>query len=120
MTDTLGVMARRWHQGRHPFSADRGHLHHRLARWLHSPRRALIILVLLAALLAGVGLLGQALAWPEALRFGLALALVSGYLWFNQRLPAWHRQRRKKLRALAVTAAAPALPAGQGDPCADD
>ena len=39
--DTLAVMGRRLSQGRHPFSADRGHLHHCLARYFHSIRRAL-------------------------------------------------------------------------------
>jgi hypothetical protein len=59
LMDTLAVMGRRLSNGRHPFSADRGHLHHCLARLLHSTRRALIILLALALLLAGIGVAGQ-------------------------------------------------------------
>ncbi len=59
LMDTLAVMGRRLRQGRHPFSADRGHLHHSLARLLHSTCGALGVLLLLASLLAGIGLVGQ-------------------------------------------------------------
>ena len=59
LMDTLAVMGRRLRQGRHPFSADRGHLHHYLARLLHSTRGALFMLLALASLLAGIGLVGQ-------------------------------------------------------------
>ena len=82
LMDTLAVMGRRLSQGRHPFHADRGHLHH---------RRALIVLLALALLLAGIGLAGQALAVPEALMFALALAVFGGYLRLGHRWPAWHR-----------------------------
>lgn len=99
LMDTLAVMGRRLSQGRHPFHADRGHLHHRLARLFHSPRRALIVLLALALLLAGMGLAGQALAVPEALMFALALAVFGGYLRLGHRWPAWHRRRLKQGRA---------------------
>ena len=99
LMDTLAVMGRRLSQGRHPFHADRGHLHHRLARLFHSPRRALIVLLALAVLLAGIGLAGQALAVPEALMFALALAVFGGYLRLGHRWPAWHRRRLKQGRA---------------------
>ena len=101
LMDTLAVMGRRLSQGRHPFHADRGHLHHRLARLFHSPRRALIVLLALAVLLAGIGLAGQLLAVPEALMFALALAVFGGYLRLGHRWPAWHRRRLKQGRAVA-------------------
>ena len=99
LMDTLAVMGRRLSQGRHPFHADRGHLHHRLARLFHSPRRALIVLLALALLLAGMGLAGQALAVPEALMYALALAVFGGYLRLGHRWPAWHWRRLKQGRA---------------------
>ena len=98
LIDTLGVIGRRLANGRHPFSADRGHLHHLLARLFHSTRGALAVLVALALLLAGLGLAGQALAVPEAVRFYLALALFAGYLLLITRLPTWHRQRLRQFR----------------------
>ena len=98
LMDTLAVMGRRLRSGQHPFRADRGHLHHCLARLFHCPRRALAILLSLASLLAGVGLGGQALAVPEALMFYLALACFAGYLLLIRRVPDWHRYRRKQDR----------------------
>ena len=108
LMDTLAVMGRRLSQGRHPFHADRGHLHHRLARLFHSPRRALIVLLALALLLAGIGLAGQLLAVPEALMFALALAVFGGYLGISQRWPVWHRRRLREQRGV------PLKPAGEG------
>lgn len=107
LMDTLGVMGRRLFNGRHPFCPDRGHLHHRLARLFHSPRRALLVMLALALLLAGIGDAGQALAVPEALMFYLALAVFGGYLGISQRWPVWHRQRLRQRRQV------PAQPAGE-------
>ncbi len=104
LMDTLAVMGRRLSNGQHPFRPDRGHLHHRLARLFHSPRRALILLLALAVLLAGVGLAGQALAVPEALMFALALAVFGGYLAVLYRWPDWHRRRLRLLRQAAPKA----------------
>ncbi len=104
LMDTLAVMGRRLRNGQHPFNPDRGHLHHRLARLFHSPRRALILLLALALLLAGVGLAGQALAVPEALMFALALAVFGGYLAILYRWPDWHRRRLRLLRQSAPKA----------------
>jgi UDP-GlcNAc:undecaprenyl-phosphate GlcNAc-1-phosphate transferase len=102
LMDTLAVMGRRLSNGRHPFAADRGHLHHCLARLLHSTRRALIILLALALLLAGIGVAGQVLGVAEAVMFYLALACFGGYLAMLYRWPAWHRRRLKQERAAAT------------------
>lgn len=102
LMDTLAVMGRRLSDGRHPFAADRGHLHHCLARLLHSTRRALIILLALALLLAGIGVAGQVLGVAEAVMFYLALACFGGYLAMLYRWPAWHRRRLKQERAAAT------------------
>ena len=98
LMDTLAVMGRRLRQGRHPFCADRGHLHHCLARLLHSTRGALGVLLLLASLLAGIGLVGETRGWPEALGFYLALAGFGVYLAVLRRWPAWHRRRLQRAR----------------------
>ena len=98
LMDTLAVIGRRWRAGRHPFSADRGHLHHLLARLFHDTRRALLVMLVVASLLAGMGLTGHAQALPEALMFFLALACFAGYLALLGRVPAVHRQRLKRGR----------------------
>ena len=108
LMDTLGVMGRRLLSGRHPFSPDRGHLHHRLARLFNSPRRALLLMLALALLLAGIGVAGQALAVPEVLMFALALVVFGGYLGISQRWPVWHRRRLREQREI------PLKPAGEG------
>ena len=114
LMDTLAVMGRRLRQGRHPFSADRGHLHHYLARLLHSPRGALLLLLALASLLAGIGLAGQVWGWPEAVSFYLALACFGGFIWVQHRWPGWHRRRLRQARPGPAPAAA-ALPAAGGE-----
>lgn len=101
LMDIMAVIGRRWRNGRHPFSADRGHLHHLLARLFHSARRALMALLVFASLLAGMGLMGQALALPEALMFYLALACFAGYLAIVSRVPALHRKRLKHQRRVS-------------------
>jgi UDP-GlcNAc:undecaprenyl-phosphate GlcNAc-1-phosphate transferase len=54
--DTLVAFSRRILRGKSPFYPDRGHLHHRLMEWTHSPFWSVSCLVLLHAcfLLAGV------------------------------------------------------------------
>lgn len=108
--DTLAVMGQRLAHGRHPFSADSGHVHHRLSRLFKSTRRALIVLLLLAALLAAMGLVGEALDVAEAVMFYLALAVFIAFLVLINRLPAWYQPelKRSSLRQ------APQIPLAEG------
>ena len=51
--DTILAIIRRTARGTAPMIADREHLHHRLLEWGHGPRRAVVILWSLTAILSG-------------------------------------------------------------------
>lgn len=92
LADTLAVMGRRMWHGQHPFSADRGHLHHLLSRWFRSTRKALVAMLTVAALLAGLGVALQALQVPEWLRFLGAMLIFGLYLLILRHVRCWYRR----------------------------
>ena len=64
--DMVAIMYRRLRKGMSPFSADRQHIHHLIMRAGFTSRQAFVLITLAAALLAGVGVLGEYLAFiPE-------------------------------------------------------
>ena len=85
-------MARRVLNGQHPFSADRGHLHHLLSRWFRSTRKALVAILTVAALLAGLGVTLQILGVPESLRFLGAMLIFGLYLLVLRNFRCWYRR----------------------------
>lgn len=102
LMDTLAVMGRRLSQGRHPFSADRGHLHHLLARTFHSPRKALVLILLLTGLLAGIGVAGLAQQVAEPTMFYAALTIFVLYLAFLRHAQRLYRQVKHRRRQRAA------------------
>ena len=78
LLDTLTVMVRRLGCGLSPFHPDRRHLHHVLVRATHNARQTLLLIILMSATLAGVGLLGQEFHVPEAVMFygGAGLLII--------------------------------------------
>ena len=92
LADTLAVMGRRVLNGQHPFSADRGHLHHLLSRWLRSTRKALVLLLAVAALLAGLGVVLQVWQVPEWMRFLGAMLIFGLYLLVLRNVRCWYRR----------------------------
>lgn len=78
---------------------DRNHLHHIFLRAGFSEREALVLITCAAAVMAGVGIIGELVALPEWLMFAGFLALFAGYnmalshIW---RLTALVRQRVKE------------------------
>jgi UDP-GlcNAc:undecaprenyl-phosphate GlcNAc-1-phosphate transferase len=92
--DMASVILRRIVRRKSPFAADRTHLHHVLLDCSFSPRSAAFILIALAFLLGGCGLIGFALAIPDyVMLWGLALP-TAAHTWFvlhgwkSVRLPA--------------------------------
>lgn len=75
LVDTLGVIARRMISHRSPFTPDGEHLHYLLARLYHSQRKALALLLTLAAVLALMGVVGFMQKLPEAAMFYAAMAI---------------------------------------------
>ena len=92
LADTLAVMGRRMLNGQHPFSADRGHLHHLVSRWLRSTRKALVLLLAVAALLAGLGVALQVWQVPEWVRFLGAMLIFGLYLLVLRNVRCWYRR----------------------------
>ncbi|MDT0270007.1 MraY family glycosyltransferase [Streptomyces sp. DSM 44915] len=88
----LAIVRRTWN-GRSPFAADRGHLHHRLLEIGHSQSRAVLIMYFWSALLAfgAVGYSAGADAWVVPLVVVLSgVGLVALLLpRFTPRVPRW-------------------------------
>lgn len=79
---TLAVL-RRFLRNQPIFSADRGHIHHRLIDRGLTPRRAVLVLYLICALAAGFALL---LTMPHSGRyFGLVILAACGVVWLGVR-----------------------------------
>ncbi|GGM18059.1 MraY family glycosyltransferase [Nakamurella endophytica] len=89
--DFLLAVVRRTREGRHPFSADKRHLHHRMLAIGHTQRQAVLIFYLWAALLSASAVSlafvtdAQPVAWLTAAGVLVALTLT---LW------PWARARR--------------------------
>jgi UDP-GlcNAc:undecaprenyl-phosphate GlcNAc-1-phosphate transferase len=77
--DTFWIIIRRLSQGRSPFSADRGHLHHRLLDLGLSHRQAVLTIYGLGIILAAAGLL---LSGRGQISVFIAIMLVGGVLLF--------------------------------------
>lgn len=70
--DACGQFLRRISEGRHPFSADRGHFHHHLVHAGVPIGRSTALILLLGVVLGGIGIGGIALGIP---------AFILSYLW---------------------------------------
>jgi UDP-GlcNAc:undecaprenyl-phosphate GlcNAc-1-phosphate transferase len=117
----LAIVRRTWN-GQHPFTADRGHLHHRLLEIGHSQNRAVLIMYFWSALIAfgAVGYSVQAAsgsAWVVPIvvalsAVGLVLLLLPK---FRPRTPAWaDRLVPPRYRAGRRRGARPAAPPAEG------
>jgi UDP-GlcNAc:undecaprenyl-phosphate GlcNAc-1-phosphate transferase len=73
--DTFWIIIRRVSSGRSPFSADRGHFHHRLLDLGLSHRQAVLLIYGIGVLLAGAGLL---LSGRGQISVFLSVVLVAG------------------------------------------
>lgn len=105
--DTLAVMTRRMREGKSPFKPDRGHIHHLLLNAGLGPRAALLVLVLLAIGLIGIGTLTRRLnAGSNMLSFAALAAIyitMHGQVWRRQEFVG--RDRRRASDALPRTLA---------------
>jgi UDP-GlcNAc:undecaprenyl-phosphate GlcNAc-1-phosphate transferase len=80
LSDTIVCMSRRLAKGQSPFRADRAHLHHILIDLGMPMARAVALILLLAFVLAGMGVVGWALRVPEHVMFYTAMAVFAVYI----------------------------------------
>ena len=95
LMDMASTMVRRVRKGRSPFHADRTHLHHILMRAGFSQRQALMAIVLVATILAGIGIVLERV-WPQSEAVSFALFLIAFGLYFQFTL----KQARKFAQAV--------------------
>jgi len=81
LMDMVAIMIRRARKGQSVMVPDRDHLHHIFLRAGFADRQALLVITVLAALLACVGILGDAFQVPEWLMFGLFILVFGCYSW---------------------------------------
>ena len=81
IADFFSCFVQRIARGKSPLSPGREHFHHALLRAGLSSRQVLGILTSMAALYAGIGLLGAAISAPDVVMFSLWLALGASQYW---------------------------------------
>ncbi|MGH9025027.1 MAG: MraY family glycosyltransferase [Acidimicrobiia bacterium] len=104
--DTAYSFARRVARGRSFAVADKDHLHHRLMRMGHGPRRTVVLLWGWTALLSGVALLPTYSNRGNSLvLFGVVAVGLLGYIWFHPgvRTPPEPPEAADSLGSPAVT-----------------
>ncbi len=87
--DTVCVMIRRLAQKKNPFSADRQHLHHLLLAYGNSEGKTVKLMVMIAVVLSGTGLVAWQTGVPSSFLTAGFLILSAGYLITVDR--AWER-----------------------------
>ena len=79
LIDMVSTVLRRVKKGMNPFKPDRTHAHHIFMHAGFSPRQMLVIMLCIAALINGMGVLLNELQTPAWLQFGLFVLLFAFY-----------------------------------------
>lgn len=102
LMDMVAIMYRRLRKGMSPFSADRQHIHHLIMRAGFTSRQAFLLITLAAALLAGIGVLGEYLAfipeWVMLLLFLCAFMLYGYCIRHAWRIARLIRRTKRRLQ----------------------
>lgn len=93
--DICGQFARRVSQGRHPFDADHNHFHHHFIYTGFPVGRATMLILLIALLSGGYGVLGMVAGWPQYALSWAWVASLGAHIYMSLRP---HRFRRVLLR----------------------
>ena len=102
--DFLLAVIRRTKEGRHPFSADKQHLHHRMLAIGHTHRQAVLIFYYWAFVLAAGAVSLVFVSWAVAIvPFAVLVAVGLGFsLWPRVRARRLTRRRRSEAAPAAV------------------
>jgi UDP-GlcNAc:undecaprenyl-phosphate/decaprenyl-phosphate GlcNAc-1-phosphate transferase len=95
LMDTISVVIRRISDGKSPFSPDRKHLHHFFIHIGKSDRQTLIIIVLISALMALIGILMDVFGIPERFMFLLFVSIAFIYFFLLRYLWGFHASNIK-------------------------
>jgi UDP-GlcNAc:undecaprenyl-phosphate/decaprenyl-phosphate GlcNAc-1-phosphate transferase len=79
IVDTVTVMIKRLMKGRHPFRADKGHLHHILLKMGFNRSQTALIIIVLSGFFCSVAIAGTFLQVPEYYLFFLFMAYFIAY-----------------------------------------
>ncbi|MCF2825861.1 MULTISPECIES: UDP-N-acetylglucosamine--undecaprenyl-phosphate N-acetylglucosaminephosphotransferase [Pseudoalteromonas] len=97
LMDMAAIIIRRIRKGKSPFSPDRDHLHHIFLRAGFNSRQALLVISLIGALFASIGVAGELFEIPESVMF---VAFIGIFLVYNYailhvwRILKWYRKHR--------------------------
>ena len=99
LLDTMGVMIRRVWLKKHPFAADRGHIHHLLLDAGFRVRQAVLLIAGLQLTLGGLGLAAFYLGVPELVSLSAFLLVFVAYVYVLSRpwraVPRFRQLHRK-------------------------
>lgn len=102
LMDMVAIMYRRLRKGMSPFSADRQHIHHLIMRAGFTSRQAFVLITLVAALLAAVGVLGEYLVfipeWVMLILFFVAFLLYGYCIKRAWRVARFIKRLKRRLR----------------------
>ncbi len=105
LLDFFLAVIRRTREGRHPFSADKQHLHHRMMNIGHTHRQAVLIFYLWAAVLSAGAVSLAFLPWTVAVGPTVVLIVLAGLI------SAWPRVRARRLSRARARAGEPTVTA---------
>jgi len=91
LLDTTTLIWRRWRSGHSAFAADQFHLHHAFLRAGYSVGETWMGMTLLAAVLAGIGILFEVIDLPEYIRFYVFMVFAFAYYFYVRQ--CWLKQR---------------------------
>ncbi|MBN3136680.1 UDP-N-acetylglucosamine--undecaprenyl-phosphate N-acetylglucosaminephosphotransferase [Pectobacterium punjabense] len=81
LMDMVTIMVRRIRRGDSPFKPDREHLHHILMRAGLTPRQSLLAIVVVAMVLAAIGIICELSGITESVMLSAFLVVFVGYFW---------------------------------------
>ncbi|PHM70977.1 UDP-N-acetylglucosamine--undecaprenyl-phosphate N-acetylglucosaminephosphotransferase [Xenorhabdus sp. KJ12.1] len=105
LMDMVAIMYRRLRKGMSPFSPDRQHIHHLIMRAGFTSRQAFVLITMAAALLAGIGIIGERLdfvpQWVMLALFLLAFMLYGYCIKRAWRVARFIKRWKRRMRRVA-------------------